>query len=432
MIQRVLFSSDRLKQLAKHSTTTFVGEYRIETSIDGEIWTEVANSYKRKPATAAQREKRFLKLETSADERLRLKVISAELKKVKAELAALPDLPKWWVGQYAEPPEKSFHVFTGGSPQRKGATVLPTSPSTLSEVVPSYQLKNETPEKDRRLALAKWIISKDNPLTPRVLANRLWHYHFGTGLVDTPSDFGYMGTKPSHPELLDWLANRIHQNDWRLKNVHRDILLSQTYQQSATYRADAAKIDSDSRLLWRFPPRRLSAEEIRDTLLVVSGKLDRKMGGPGFRLYQYLVDNVSTYVPLDKHGPETWRRSVYHQNARAAFVDLLTEFDCPDNALATPRRSSTTTPLQALTLMNHSFTVEMAGFFAERLQQKSALTDESAPVVLESQINEAFALAYGRPPKPKEKKAAAALIAQHGLTAFCRALLNSNELIYLN
>ncbi len=431
-INRVFFSSDRLKQLVKHSKTTFVGEYRIEVSSDGKSWTEVANSHNRKPATPAHRKKRLLKLETKPDERKRLAVISAELRKTEASIAAVPTLPSWWIGQFAEPPEKSFHVFIGGSPQRPGASVLPASLSTLSEVAPTYQLKNETPEKERRLALAKWIINKDNPLTPRVLANRLWHYHFGTGLVDTPSDFGYMGSKPTHPELLDWLAHRIHENGWRLKDVHRDILLSQTYQQSADYRADAARIDSDSRLLWRFPPRRLSAEEIRDTLLTISGKLDKKMGGPGFRLYKYLVDNVSTYVPLDKHGPETWRRSVYHQNARAAFVDLLTEFDCPDNAFATPKRSSTTTPLQALTLMNHSFTIEMAGFFAERLKQKSATDNEGSQASLEAQVTEAFTLAYGRPPDAKEKTAGATLIKQHGLTAFCRALLNSNELIYLN
>ena len=431
-ISRVFFSSDRLKQLVKHNKTTFVGEYRIEVSSDGKNWTEVANSHNRKPATPGQRKKRFLKLETTAAEHKQLRTFSSEVAKTTAAIAAVPTLPSWWVGQYAEPPEKSFHVFTGGSPQRLGASVLPGSLSTLSEVAPAYQLKNETPEKERRLALAKWITHEDNPLTPRVLANRLWHYHFGIGLVDTPSDFGYMGSKPSHPELLDWLARRIKQNGWRLKDVHRDILLSQTYQQSATYRADAATTDSDSRLLWRFPPRRISAEELRDTLLVIAGKLDSKMGGPGFRLYQYLVDNVSTYVPLDKHGPETWRRAVYHQNARAAFVDLLSEFDCPDNAFATPKRSSTTTPLQALTLMNHSFTVEMAGFFAERLKQQNATANEGAPVSLESQVTGAFLIAYGRPPDSKEKKAAVSLIKQHGLIAFCRALLNSNELIYLN
>src|SRR6185436_7089808 len=128
-------------------------------------------------------------------------------------------------------------------------------------------------------------------------------------------------------------------------------------------------IDADSRLLWRFPPRRLSAEEVRDTLLSVSGKLDKKMGGPGFRLYEYQQDNVATYVPLDRHGPETYRRAVYHHNARAARVDVMTDFDCPDPSFAEARRASTTTPLQALTLMNHRFALDMAQALAERLQR---------------------------------------------------------------
>jgi hypothetical protein len=131
------------------------------------------------------------------------------------------------------------------------------------------------------------------------------------------------------------------------------IVLSETYRQSSAYRPEAAQLDADSRLLWRFPPRRLTAEEIRDTLLMTAGQLNLEGGGPGFRLYRYLQDNVATYIPLDEHGPETYRRAVYHQNARASLLDLLTEFDCPDNAFSTPRRASTTTPLQALTMMNH-------------------------------------------------------------------------------
>ena len=151
--------------------------------------------------------------------------------------------------------------------------------------------------------------------------------------------------------------------------------------------------------------------------------LDLSVGGPGFRLYKYTRDNVSTYIPLDKHGPETWRRAVYHQNARAANTDLLTEFDCPDPAFATPRRASTTTPLQALTLMNHSFTVDMANHFAGRLRAHS-----NEPL---AQVERAFAIAYVRPPSNSERAAAVALIDKHGLPAFTRALFNSNELIYL-
>jgi hypothetical protein len=257
-----------------------------------------------------------------------------------------------------------------------------------------------------------------------VLANRIWHYHFGRGLVETPSDFGYMGGRPSHPELLDWLAQRLEENGWHWKPLHRLIMTSQAYQQSAAWREDAARQDGDSRLLWRFPPRRLSAEEVRDTMLSVAGKLDTTMFGPGFKLYEYQQDNVATYVPLDAPGAETYRRAVYHHSARAARVDVLTDFDCPDPAFAEARRASTTTPLQALTLMNNRFALDVAGYFAERLQHDAADVD--------AQVARAFSLAYARPPTPAETSAAGKLIAAHGLRAFCRALLNSNELITLN
>ena len=169
-----------------------------------------------------------------------------------------------------------------------------------------------------------------------------------------------MGGRPTHPKLLDALASELKQVGWRLKPMHRRIMLSRTYRQSSAFRPEAAKIDRESRLLWRFPPRRLSAEEIRDTVLSIAGKLNPRMGGPGFRRLKYVQDNVATYYPLDKHGPETYRRAVYHHNARAMQIDLLTEFDAPDCAFSTPRRTATTTPLQALTLLNHSFTVDMA------------------------------------------------------------------------
>jgi hypothetical protein len=150
------------------------------------------------------------------------------------------------------------------------------------------------------------------------------------------------------------------------------------------------------------------------------------MGGPGFRLYRFTRDNVSTYHPLDVHGPETYRRAVYHQTPRAAKMDLLTEFDCPDAASVAPRRASTTTPLQALTLMNHQFTIDMAEALAERLQDEAGL-DQSA-----AQIEHAFVLAFGRKPDAAEHAAASTLVADHGLAAFCRALLNANELIHVN
>jgi hypothetical protein len=333
--------------------------------------------------------------------------------------------PAPYMGRFEQPTETQC-VFERGDAQKKGEAVVPASLSTLAKATKGYTLAANAPEQERRKAFARWLVSADNPLTPRVLANRLWQFHFGTGIVATPNDFGYMGERPTHPELLDWLAARIVAEGWRLKPIHKLILMSQAYRQSSDYREEAAKIDGDARLLWRYPPRRLSAEEIRDSILFVSGKLDERMGGPGFRLYQYTRDNVATYTPLENVGPETYRRSVYHQNARASRVDLLSDFDAPDCAFSTSRRVPTTSPLQALALMNHSFTMTMAEALSKRL---AGSTD---PANYDRQIKLGFTLAFGREPTAAELSAATALVGKYGMRAFCRALLNSNEMIYVN
>jgi mono/diheme cytochrome c family protein len=427
-IQRVFFSSDRLRALGEnYPLTTFVGDYRIETSLDGRQWTEVSSSYDRIPASPRCKAARLRKLVTTKDDETRFADFDQQLAKVNSELARIPPLPSWWVGKRQDAPGP-FQVFIGGDPQKPGDTVLAASISTLDDVVPAYQLDAKQDEASRRLALADYLIAPANPLTPRVLANRVWHYHFGCGLVDTPSDFGYMGGRPTHPELLDYLARTLQVGGWKLKSLHRLIMTSQAYLQTSTWRDATSQVDGDS-LLWRFPPHRLSAEELRDSMLAVAGKLDTRMNGPGFRLYEYQQDNVATYVPLDEHGPDTYRRAIYHQNARAARVDLMSEFDCPDNAFGAPRRAATTTPLQALTLLNHKFTLDMAAALADRLTQETrenASTDATA-----AQIQRAYLLAFGRTPSEDEIAAATTLIKTHGLRAFCRALLNSNEFVYV-
>ncbi len=423
-ISRVFFSSDRTRSLGEdYALTVFVGDYRIEISRDGRQWQEVANSADRLPPTEVRKQARLLKLVTTPEDTARRAGLARELAQVDARIAQVPPLPAWWVGTH-RPAPGPFHVFLGGNPQRPGEAVVPASLETLHGLPSAYRLDAAQDEGERRLALARWLTAPDNPLTPRVLANRLWHYHFGQGIVDTPSDFGYMGGRPTHPELLDWLAGELLRNGWKLKPLHRLIMTSQVYGQSAAWREDGAGADADSRLLWRFPPRRLTAEEIRDTLLDVAGRLDRTMGGPGFRLYEYQQDNVATYVPLDVHGPETYRRAVYHHNARAAPVDVLADFDCPDPAFAEPRRASTTTPLQSLTMMNHRFSLDVARALAERLQQ-----DAADPA---SRVRRGFQLALGREPDDAELQGGSKLVEVHGLFAFCRALLNSNELVYVN
>ncbi len=354
----------------------------------------------------------------------RVPMWKAELAQVELDFAALPKFPSWWVGQF-QPAAGPFHVFTGGDAMKKGELVAFASPAFLSDAGKGYDLPAKATEAERRLALAEWIVAPDNPLTPRVLANRLWGWHFGTGIVDTPSDFGYMGGLPTHSELLDWLAGQLQKEKWQLKPMHRLIVTSQAYRQSSAFRNDAAATDGNSRLLWRYPPRRLSAEEVRDSMLSISGRLDPKMGGPGFQLYQYSQDNVSTYTPLDAPGAETYRRSVYHQNARAARVDLLTDFDCPDPASAAPRRSSTTTPSQALTLFNHKFTLDMAEALATRLKA------DGGPKI-DAQLERLYRLIYGRTPTVDELLAGEKFIRSQSLRAFCRAVLNSNEFLYVD
>lgn len=430
-IRRVFFSSDRNGDLSPtHGEAPIVCEYRIETSLDGEQWTQVADSYSRQPVNGAHRRKRLLDWTMTTEERAQRDKFGKQIAELDRKIREVPALPRLRVGRLAQP-EGDYHVFLGGDPQRKGDVVVPSSMRTLDGAVASYALANDTPERDRRNALAEWIVGPDNPLTPRVLMNRLWYYHFGQGILPNPSDFGFMGGEATHPALLDWLARELVSPSgggeaWRLKRMHKLLMLSQAYRQSGAFRADAAAIDADNRLLWRFSPRRLSAEELRDTVLAVTGKLDTTMGGPGFRLYKYMRDNVSTYAPLDEHGPETYRRAVYHQNVRAGRVDLMTEFDSPDCAMAAPRRASTTTPLQALTLMNHDFTMDMAAALADRLRAEAERENADAQVRL------AYELMFSRIPDDAERAAAVPLIADHGLEAFCRGLLNANELVYLD
>jgi hypothetical protein len=307
---------------------------------------------------------------------------------------------------------------------KKGDVTPPASLSTLEKLLPRFDLDPTAPEGERRLALARWIIDDRNALTPRVLANRIWHHHFGRGLVSTPSDFGFNGERPTHPQLLDYLAHRLQLYGWRLKPFHKEILMSMTYRQSSEYSEQFAGIDSDARYLWRFPPRRLEAEAIRDSILAVSGKLNDRTGGPSFRLYKYTVDNVATYLPLREFDEQTYRRAVYHQAARSVSVGLLGEYDQPDCSAAAPKREVSTSPLQALTMLNNEFMLTQARFFAERLQRE---VGESA----EDQVRRAYLQAFGRLPEDEEQAASIDFVQKHGLLLFCRAIFNASEFIHV-
>ena len=324
----------------------------------------------------------------------------------------------------------AWRVLARGDFKQPGETVSPRGIASISGVPAEWQLAADAPEAERRKALAAWITDPKNPLTPRVIVNRLWGYHFGEGLVRTPSDFGFQGGLPSHPELLDWLAGQLANppegKPWSLKRIHRLIVTSATYRQASRVRPEAMQMDAENRLLWRHSPQRLEAETFRDSVLAVSGDLDRRIGGPGFRDFKVSsAGNNETYSVFDAIGPEFNRRSLYRTAVRSGTSPLLDTLDCPDPSVATPRRSVTTTPLQALTLLNNVFTEHYAGRFAERLKSE-------APDDVAAQVRRAYALAFVRPPADDELKFGQQFIEKHGLPQFCIVLLNSSEFLYVD
>lgn len=294
----------------------------------------------------------------------------------------------------------------------------------IPTVTGTLELDPDSPEQQRRIELANWITSKENPLTARVMVNRIWHFHFGTGLVDTPSDFGGNGTTPTHPELLDWLAAEFTDSDWSIKHIHRLILLSSTYQQSSEPNAAAGKVDAACRLLWRFPPRRLEAEAIRDGILAVSGQLDKQMFGPGFMFYEPNSNYARNWVAKDDFGPAEFRRMIYGMKIRMEQDAVFGAFDCPDGGQVTPKRSRSTTALQALNLLNSPFLLQQAEYLAQRLTQEAGENPEQ-------QVRRGFQLATGREPTAEELAASVDLIEQYELKDFCRALLNTNEFLFI-
>ncbi|MBX9788216.1 MAG: DUF1553 domain-containing protein [Pirellulales bacterium] len=315
---------------------------------------------------------------------------------------------------------------------RRGDTRLPAEAVSAGGVaaVPGpasdFGLPPDAPEAARRVALARWITHRDNPLFARVVVNRIWHHHFGVGLVDTPNDFGFNGGRPSHAELLDWLAVEIANRGFRLKELHRLLVTSATYRQASMSRADAVAIDRENRLLWRRTPQRLEAEALRDAMLAAAGRLQHTGGGPGFTDYQELNRSGTwSYLPADRAGPEFERRTIYRTSTRGGRGGLLDAFDCPDPSTTTPRRAVTTTPLQALALLNNAFVLRMSEALAERVEREAGA--ETA-----TQVARAMELVYGRVPRADEAHLACELVEREGLATLARVLFNSNEFLYVD
>jgi hypothetical protein len=285
-------------------------------------------------------------------------------------------------------------------------------------------LAADAPEAQRRLKFAEWLADARNPLPARVMANRVWHFHFGQGIVTTPSDFGVSGAKPSHPDLLEWLAVKFIESEWSVKSLHRLIVTSATYRQSSHVSERAAGVDSEDQWLWRFPPRRLEAEVVRDAMLAVSDQINLQQGGLSFRNFDALKFPVNAYAPVDKTGAEFNRRTVYRMNVNSGKEPLMDAFDCPDPSVKTPRRGVTTTPLQALGLMNNSFVQRQAERLAERAMAEA---DKDLPRAVQA----AYRYALGRPAMQHEESRAVAAANERSLSHVCWALLNSTEFIYV-
>ena len=341
------------------------------------------------------------------------------------QIRALPTQEKVYA-IVTEPNPAPIKVQRRGNPEDQTEEVTPGALEWLRHSPPILG-HNDIPEGERRRALAEWITARSNPLTRRVIVNRLWHHHFGTGLVSTPSDFGLGGDRPSHPELLDWLADQLLKNHWSLKSIHRLILLSHTYRQQSgidSAHANAPSLDAQNRLLWRQNPRRLDAESIRDAVLSVCGSLNPEIGGPGFRDFKYTEAYAPIYEYITPDNPALFRRSIYRFIVRTTPHRLMTTLDCPDPANLTPARVQTTTPLQALTMSNNSFILNQAA----RLAEKIAATHPS----LEAQVQHAFHAILQRTPTPSESLAATRAVNQTSLAELCRTLLNTNEFVYLD
>ena len=347
-----------------------------------------------------------------------IKAQLAELESLRARIDRLSVAPTVYLGVFEQP--GPTHLLYRGEPTAKREVVQPGTVGSLGDLA----LTDASSESQRRSQLAEWMVSDASHLSSRVIVNRLWMHHFGTGIVDTPSDLGRNGAAPTHPELLDWLAHQLITNDWSIKHVQRLILTSATFQQSSQWTENGLKTDAACRLLWRYPSRRLEAEAIRDVMVTATGVMQRTMYGPGFDGFEVQMENVRHYFPKTQFGDSDWRRMIYMTKVRQEQDSVFGAFDCPDASQSVPKRSSSTTPLQALNLFNSAFTIKVAQLLSARVRQ-------DCPDDLDGQIQAVFRHTLLRNPTPSEREGARQLADEFGITACCRAILNSNEFLFI-
>jgi hypothetical protein len=354
-----------------------------------------------------------------------IKIRISDPKEMERAMRELKPVPISYAGLREQPsPTK---LLKRGDVQSPGEEVAPNGLSQIPQFPGDLGLVPNAPEADRRKRFAEWVTDPRNPLTPRVIANRVWLYHFGQGIVSTPNDFGNSGGKPTHPELLDWLANYLMAQGWSVKALHRVIVCSAAYRQNSAHVRRAAELDADNELLWRYKPRRLEAEAIRDSMLAISGAMNWQMGGPSFRPFDVVSFNSSSYFPRDSSGAEFDRRTIYRANVNSGKDPLLDALDCPDPSVRTPRRMVTITPLQALSLMNNPFVERQARQLAARVSKETGSEKYSS----RSAIERIYEYVLSRRPTQAEMEIMFTEANERGLWHVCWALLNSTEFLYV-
>ncbi|MEM7312768.1 MAG: DUF1553 domain-containing protein, partial [Planctomycetota bacterium] len=375
----------------------------------------------------------------TSEERQRYQYLSTRGKFVKQHLKRLKPVAMSLRHSFGPPYEPSVpvsRIMIRGEYDNPGDVVLPGFPSVITGNQEPARIRLDPfkrwPTRSRRKALADWIASPANPMTVRVIANRLWGWHFGQGIVRTPSDFGHLSGGPSHQSLLDCLAKKFVEDKWSLKAMHRRIVTSATYRQSSLnpeHATEAARIDPDNRLLWRFSRRRLEAEAIRDSVLFVSGRLNPEQFG--LPIFPPLPGDVAERVKYSnskwdtQYGPEGRKRSIYIYQQRTLTMPLMQTFDSLVCEESRPRRRASVTPLQALAMYNGEFVNEESRFFAARVRDSS---DDD----IGKQLCNAFEMALGRLPEEAEAATLAELLSTDGLEAVCLVLLNTNEFLYVD
>jgi Protein of unknown function (DUF1553) len=320
------------------------------------------------------------------------------------------------------PGPREINLLARGDVKHPGKPIGPGAPGAFTHAPAQFALEKPDDEGSRRAALAKWITHPGNLLMRRSIVNRVWHYHFGRGIVETTNDFGKMGGEPSHPELLDWLAYWFDQNGQSLKKLHRLIVTSATYRQTS---AASENGDSENRLLWRQNRQRLDAESIHDAVLASSGKLDLAMGGPSVQQFFFKDDHspVYDYTKNDVDAPGNCRRSVYRFIVRSVPDPFMETLDCPDPSMITGRRNVTVTALQALSMMNNPFVLRQSEHLANRVSRIQTI---------EGRVDAMYRFALGRNPTTAESKLLSDYVARHGLANGARVLFNSAEFMFVD